>query len=106
MKVRQIWKSYKPWNATTSFPKHWEYNYGQYLVGAWGHLWCPPTLALPFGTPQNDKLRYFNYVILTKSKSKSKWRPWNSVSRLPLHPHIPTEVISIQANVCMMSYHQ
>jgi hypothetical protein len=33
MKVRQIWKSYKPWHATTSFPKHWEYNYGQYLVG-------------------------------------------------------------------------
>ena len=39
----------------------------------------PPTLGLPFGRPQNDKLRHFSYVIFTKSKSK--WRPWNSVQK-------------------------
>ena len=36
-------------------------------------LWCPPTLGLPFGIPQNYELRHFggkNYVILTKIKIK------------------------------------
>jgi hypothetical protein len=53
-----------------------------WLFSRWGHLWCPPTLGLPFGTPQNDKLHHVNYVILTKYKSK--WRPLNSVEKFAI----------------------
>ena len=42
------------------------YTLWKVVISRWGHLWCPPTLGLPFGTPQNDKLRHLNYVILTK----------------------------------------
>ena len=39
-------------------------------------------MGWPFGTPENDKLRHFSYIILTKSKSK--WRPWNSVEKFAI----------------------